>query len=154
VNRAVKAKTNSVNLSEKEADILFSKRKPRRHKGMRRGQVRGKGRGMGLVRAKAMPLTGRSDFYPGPIRPRQEQPGQSISYRSNWDKLTKPRQKKKQVAVLDPNLCKGCGQCEQVCPTGAITINESLHINTGLCAGCGQCVSVCPTQALSLQDAE
>lgn len=46
-----------------------------------------------------------------------------------------------------------CSGCRDVCPTGAIAIEDRLpSINHSLCVGCAGCVAVCPTEALGLDD--
>lgn len=46
--------------------------------------------------------------------------------------------------------CINCGLCVEVCPTGAISLNESKKpvIDYSLCSFDGRCVSVCPTSSL------
>jgi heterodisulfide reductase subunit A len=50
--------------------------------------------------------------------------------------------------------CRGCGECEQVCRYGAITLKSTVEgikvaeISEVLCKGCGTCVSVCLTGAI------
>jgi electron transport complex protein RnfB len=42
--------------------------------------------------------------------------------------------------------CGGCGQCETVCPMGAISISPETHTpvyNSGRCIGCGLCAVKC-----------
>lgn len=43
-----------------------------------------------------------------------------------------------------------CRRCVEVCPLGAITVEEGLRVDKELCEGCGLCVAVCPTEALIL----
>lgn len=50
--------------------------------------------------------------------------------------------------------CRGCGECEQVCKYGAISLKTGEHgikfaeVNEMLCKGCGTCVAVCLTGAV------
>ncbi|WP_027185052.1 4Fe-4S binding protein [Desulfovibrio inopinatus] len=60
----------------------------------------------------------------------------------------------KDITVLDPicpeldtTLCSLCGDCVVMCPTGAITIGESVETNAEKCIACCACVKKCPTQA-------
>ncbi len=60
------------------------------------------------------------------------------------------------VALIDAQLCTGCGNCPQVCPVDAIHLERrdgilSLSEVDGLrCIGCGNCVVVCPVKAITL----
>ena len=55
--------------------------------------------------------------------------------------------------TVDRDKCTGCGSCSNVCPQGAISIEDNLAvINEGLCVGCGACASVCPTGATYKRD--
>jgi len=56
------------------------------------------------------------------------------------------------VAVVDPELCVGCGACEQVCPSGVISAGQVARVDSARCTGCGQCVAECPRGALTLQE--
>jgi len=55
------------------------------------------------------------------------------------------------AAFVDSYKCAGCGLCQQVCPTFAISIDRVATVNAQRCAGCGRCVAACPRGAISLQ---
>ena len=56
------------------------------------------------------------------------------------------------AAALDPELCTGCGTCQDRCQMDALTMADALAVlNTDRCIGCGLCVTTCPSGALSLQ---
>jgi heterodisulfide reductase subunit A-like polyferredoxin len=56
------------------------------------------------------------------------------------------------VAVVDSDLCIGCGDCLGRCQFGALAVpGEACLVDAGRCVGCGLCATVCPTEALSLQ---
>ncbi|MEG2172616.1 MAG: Fe-S cluster domain-containing protein [Desulfovibrionaceae bacterium] len=47
--------------------------------------------------------------------------------------------------------CIGYGDCAQVCPFDAMTVNNRLvTVNTNKCTGCGLCVKACPRNSLEL----
>ncbi|MCR5290126.1 MAG: CoB--CoM heterodisulfide reductase iron-sulfur subunit A family protein [Treponema sp.] len=68
------------------------------------------------------------------------------------------------TAHPDENMCNGCGQCENVCPYGAISYIEKdfrgpnrttitrrvSQVNTAMCHGCGACTVACPSGAMDL----
>ncbi|MCD4703168.1 MAG: 4Fe-4S binding protein, partial [Methanosarcinaceae archaeon] len=52
-------------------------------------------------------------------------------------------------AIVDEDICVGCGVCVPMCPFQALSIeNDKLKIITALCKGCGTCMAACPTGAL------
>jgi MinD superfamily P-loop ATPase len=56
------------------------------------------------------------------------------------------------VAVVDDNLCAGCGDCLERCQFDALALpGDLILIDQGRCVGCGLCVPVCPTEALRLE---
>ncbi len=56
------------------------------------------------------------------------------------------------VAVVDGDLCAGCGACAvNLCQFGAISVNDGFaHVDVAACMGCGVCVAHCPQEAISL----
>ncbi len=53
------------------------------------------------------------------------------------------------TAVVTEDNCGGCQICIELCPFGALEIEDDrCHVNVALCKGCGTCVGACPTGAL------
>ena len=57
------------------------------------------------------------------------------------------------TAIVDEDLCSGCGMCVSICAFGAIeTIKDKdkqhAKVNEALCKGCGACVGTCPSGAM------
>jgi hypothetical protein len=51
--------------------------------------------------------------------------------------------------VVHTDKCIGCGECEKICPAGAICIeNNKSVIDSSKCIGCASCLAVCPTMAM------
>jgi Na+-translocating ferredoxin:NAD+ oxidoreductase RNF subunit RnfB len=47
--------------------------------------------------------------------------------------------------------CLGYGDCQKVCPSGAICVENGLaRINPALCSGCGICAKACPNKLISV----
>jgi len=54
-------------------------------------------------------------------------------------------------AVIDEELCSGCGTCIERCQMEAIAlIDDVARLNQKRCIGCGNCVIDCPESAISL----
>jgi heterodisulfide reductase subunit A len=61
------------------------------------------------------------------------------------------------TAVVNPDLCRGCGRCEEVCEFKAIELIEvapkvkNARVNEISCKGCGTCSVTCPTGAITMR---
>ena len=56
-------------------------------------------------------------------------------------------------AVVNKYTCDGCGNCEESCQVGAVSVSEKVPyavVNMDRCFGCGVCVSNCPNESISL----
>ena len=53
---------------------------------------------------------------------------------------------------VNPDKCTGCGTCEEVCPSKAISMdkNDKPVVNDTVCTDCGICVIDCPSEAREL----
>ena len=50
---------------------------------------------------------------------------------------------------VDVARCAGCGVCVEVCPVGAIALeNGKARLDDAACTGCGACVDACPQGAI------
>ena len=61
------------------------------------------------------------------------------------------------TAVVNTDLCTGCGLCEFVCPCGAAKLTKTREgkrisqVNEVLCKGCGACGAGCPEKAITMR---
>lgn len=54
------------------------------------------------------------------------------------------------LAVIDPDLCLGCGACAEVCRFDAVhAVDERFAVDEISCEGCGYCGRVCPEEAIT-----
>ncbi|MBN2013639.1 MAG: 4Fe-4S binding protein [Candidatus Altiarchaeota archaeon] len=53
---------------------------------------------------------------------------------------------------VDESLCKGCGMCADVCPTGVLEKQENFEptkvVNPDDCIQCLSCLEICPAYAV------
>lgn len=54
------------------------------------------------------------------------------------------------VAQVDYARCTACGDCNDVCPFGALSLDKRGEVNWKKCMGCGVCVERCMCQAVTL----
>lgn len=55
-------------------------------------------------------------------------------------------------AVVNDELCIGCGDCVERCQFGAMSVPEyTCVVDYARCVGCGQCAIVCPSSAIQLE---
>jgi heterodisulfide reductase subunit A len=58
------------------------------------------------------------------------------------------------IAEVNPDLCRGCGQCAEICQFNAPALEKLesgvyvARVNEALCKGCGTCAVWCPTGAI------
>lgn len=82
----------------------------------------------------------------------QPSPQQSLINFRNFVAAYVQQQKEAPRMILpeiDPNLCNGCGQCVDVCPTGAI-VEPVGSVDASRCIKCCACVKICPSDARTL----
>ena len=53
-------------------------------------------------------------------------------------------------AIINPELCIGCGKCVKACKYEAITVGEVAAVDKELCTGCGHCLEKCREGAISM----
>ena len=62
------------------------------------------------------------------------------------------------VAIVNKELCTGCGNCARTCAFGAISMRKRggvldlAQIDPLLCTGCGNCAVACPVKAIGLPE--
>jgi heterodisulfide reductase subunit A len=59
------------------------------------------------------------------------------------------------VAVVDKDLCSGCGRCVSACPYDARELHPWLRlatVNAALCQSCGACAAACRNKATTIRN--
>jgi predicted Fe-Mo cluster-binding NifX family protein/ferredoxin len=129
-------------------------------RGMGRGMGRGGGMGRGMGMAANLPVAGAPTGSPQSITS-QTQEQELAALKQQAELLEQQKRQidrriaefesgRKAVAVVDSGKCAGCGICADVCPAGAIEVNERAVVNVKACTGCAVCVSECPNEAIIL----
>ncbi|MGD0210993.1 MAG: 4Fe-4S binding protein [Desulfomonilia bacterium] len=54
------------------------------------------------------------------------------------------------MAVIDPDLCTGCGICVDRCPIEAMSVDDYATTDMRKCLGCGLCSTTCPVDAITM----
>lgn len=54
-------------------------------------------------------------------------------------------------AVVNADVCTGCGECKSACPCDAIEIIDNVATVNDDCAGCGVCADACPSSAITIE---
>ena len=58
----------------------------------------------------------------------------------------------KMPVEVNKEICIGCGACVDVCPVGALQLNEEdgkAESDETICIDCGACMGTCPMEAIS-----
>lgn len=56
----------------------------------------------------------------------------------------------KPLVTVDTLVCKNCGKCARLCPTGAIVMGDCMNTQHDLCIKCCACIKGCPAHARKL----
>ncbi len=73
-----------------------------------------------------------------------------IRQRIEGQRIVSP-QRAKVVAIVDEEECTGCGFCYEICPAGAISIDQTAEIDASKCTACLACVEQCPQGAIAVK---
>jgi heterodisulfide reductase subunit A len=58
------------------------------------------------------------------------------------------------ISQINEEVCIGCGSCAEICPFGALVLDEVrqvMTVNEAVCKGCGGCNAVCPSGAATMK---
>ena len=128
--------------------------------GMGRGMGRGKGMNRSMSASAGFPaanLPASSPTVNEPANQKQELAAlkqQAVILEQQkqqlYQRILQLESGRRAVAVVDSEKCAGCGICIDVCPTGAIEVNQQAVVNDEACTGCAVCVSECPNEAITI----
>lgn len=54
-------------------------------------------------------------------------------------------------ADINNEDCIACGICIDVCPEGALTLEDVAVVDTSKCSSCSACVDECPNGAIEME---
>jgi NAD-dependent dihydropyrimidine dehydrogenase PreA subunit len=55
-------------------------------------------------------------------------------------------------AKINKEECVACGACVDVCPEGAITVDDVAVVDEKKCLDCAACVDECPNNAIKVEE--
>jgi heterodisulfide reductase subunit A len=58
------------------------------------------------------------------------------------------------ISQINEEICIGCGSCAEICPYGALLLDEVrrvMTVNEAMCKGCGGCNAICPSGAATMK---
>jgi predicted Fe-Mo cluster-binding NifX family protein/ferredoxin len=129
-------------------------------RGMGRGRGMGAGGGQGMgPRSPQAPVSTPQQSPQGPTREEElamlkqqaEAIGQQMQQIQERIGQLSQQNTGSPVAKVDPENCTRCGACVDVCPFGAISLDDDKAVvDEGACTGCGLCVGECPREAIQL----
>jgi MinD superfamily P-loop ATPase len=78
---------------------------------------------------------------------------------ANLELVLAPRELEKhefmggQVAIIDQEVCLGCGICRDVCRFEAVSVDDGLYdVDPIACEGCAVCFYQCPEEAIRMEE--
>lgn len=56
--------------------------------------------------------------------------------------------------IVDNEKCIGCGECEDICPSGVFEMQDeiSVPVNPEECVACESCIEVCDQEAITVRE--